>query len=436
MVDIASYLLEDLLPFQFTETPIGPAYNGRLVMAKNVVRMVAQDQRVQRFSVLGQNPMPDSGTGTLPHHQLASWAEGAEAVWFEPARHYWWRASAIRSGLGKEFPVVTMLHSLGYPEQLVPLLACIATGARSYDRIIAPGQRSARLLEAQLDQVATYLGVNRDEAAPQIEVVPYGVPEVRRSPKLDAKAKLGLPGEPPLVTYVGRLVDGDKIEFSQTVKALAAAHRQTDFCVVLAGAALQESERQLRALVSQTTDGFIQVWPNISEERKSLLLSATDIFISPSRTTSEMFGLAIVEAMLHECAVLCSAWGGYLDVVENSRTALTIPTEFCTPNIEDELRFLTNVGFNSTAQASSNVKIDYEAFTRKLIDLISSDAMRVTLGREARAVAEANYMLRTTANGIVDVLVAARAACTSQPSAPPPPERLIRMAQSFSSLAS
>lgn len=436
MLDIASYLLEDLLPFQFRDTPIGPAYNGRLVMAKTTAELVSNDSRINAFRVIGDNPINSEGISSLPHSDVAHWASGADAAWFEPGRHYWWRSAIIRDTVGHNFPIVTMLHSLGYPEQLVPLMTCVSVGARPYDVIVAPGPRAAALLEEQLDQVCNYLGRDRSEAAPRVEVIPYGVgPVSSRTHKTEAKRNLDLPIEGTLVTFVGRMVDGDKIEFERTMDALAKARKSCDFTVVFAGAASEAAERRVIEVGRQLPDGTLRVMPNITDSHKEMLLDASDIFLSPSQTVSEMFGLSIVEAMQRECAVLCSGWGGYLDVVEDGVTGLEIDTVFNDPTPADELAYLTNVGFNTTARTSANVAIQYDDLAAKLVTLVRNPELRGRLGREARLVAEQKFDVRSTAVRVVDIMLEARDECDSSDLEGGSAGSPLKMASSFRKLA-
>ncbi|CAO0821436.1 hypothetical protein DFAR_2330023 [Desulfarculales bacterium] len=56
------------------------------------------------------------------------------------------------------------------------------------------------------------------------------------------------------------------------------------------------------------------------------LLTAVDIFVSPSDNLQETFGLAIIEAMAAGLPVVASDFSGYRDLVAEGRTGFLIPS--------------------------------------------------------------------------------------------------------------
>ena len=53
---------------------------------------------------------------------------------------------------------------------------------------------------------------------------------------------------------------------------------------------------------------------------------AADVFVSPSDSVQETFGLSVVEAMASGLPVVASDWNGYRDSVEDGRTGFLVPT--------------------------------------------------------------------------------------------------------------
>jgi len=164
----------------------------------------------------------------------------------------------------------------------------------------------------------------------QIAVIPNGI-DVDRFSRARATfdraqflRSMGLPGDCLLVGSIGELRTLKRHDdFIRASAIVAARFPETQF--VLAGldtSASGEVRKQLEALVNESGLGdrfYFLGWLDDAEK----LLCAMDVFVSASET--ESFGLAIVEAMAAETAVVATATEGAREVIEDQRTGILVP---------------------------------------------------------------------------------------------------------------
>ncbi|MBC8077322.1 MAG: glycosyltransferase family 4 protein, partial [Chloroflexales bacterium] len=327
-----------------------------------------------------------------------AWLEQSAAVWFEAARHYWWRPGLVRRVHGSPFPIVTMMHSLGYGFQFQPLVLSLVTPPCVGDTVIAPGAHAADVFRRQCENIIQLLEL--DVAPPNTAVVPYGVPPVPPLPRDAARALLGW-GAAPVILFLGRLSYRDKADFDALFEAAARlASKAHVFRLVLAGS---DAERQSEALRARANAygiaSIVEVIPNISDVDKHALLSACDIFVSPSNTTSESFGLTLIEAMLHARPIVCTAWSGYKEIVRDGIDGLLVDTWWHEQH-EIDIPFVVN----QTDSLASSVALDITQLASCLEHLLLQPERRQSMGESGKARAEALYLINTTAKNIVAVI--------------------------------
>jgi alpha-maltose-1-phosphate synthase len=142
--------------------------------------------------------------------------------------------------------------------------------------------------------------------------------QFRRTKARDALERLGV--RTPYVLFVGRITDQKGIFHLLE----AARHLAPGVQVVLCASApdTPEIEARLRRAVTETPSVR---WINemVSVDVVTQLYSHAAVFACPS--VYEPFGLINLEAMACETAVVASAVGGILEVVEDGRTGMLVP---------------------------------------------------------------------------------------------------------------
>jgi starch synthase len=190
------------------------------------------------------------------------------------------------------------------------------TAVETADRVIAV---SAQMREDILRHFAV------DPA--KVVVIHNGIdPErFRWTERRDALQRRGV--RPPYVLFVGRITDQKGI-----FHLLEAARKlPPDVQVVLCASApdTPEIEQRLRRTVAEHPN-VLWIAEMVPVDEVIQLYSHATVFACPS--VYEPFGLINLEAMACETAVVASAVGGILEVVEDGRTGLLVP-----PGRPDEL---------------------------------------------------------------------------------------------------
>jgi hypothetical protein len=122
-----------------------------------------------------------------------------------------------------------------------------------------------------------------------------------------------------------------------------------------------------------------------------LLFSASDIFVAPSDSVQETFGLVVVEAMASGLPVVASDWNGYRDLVIHGETGFRVPTYWAK----------CDSAICSTASISSwlidhlylgqSICVDLGMMERYLLALIENPDLRAKMGERGREHVVANY---------------------------------------------
>lgn len=103
---------------------------------------------------------------------------------------------------------------------------------------------------------------------------------------------------------------------------------------MLSGAGKKEDIRLVTELCGSVGLGSqVTIEANVSQERKDLLYSASDVFCSLVDNYQETFGLTLLEAMSHGLPVIASDFNGYRELVQPGITGFLVPT-YASPDPE------------------------------------------------------------------------------------------------------
>ena len=228
-----------------------------------------------------------------------------------------------------------------------------------------PKERGAQRVLAEIAvRVADRIIVNAELLRPsgaagrRTDVIPSGVdtdvfrPTAGRD---EAKRRLGLPPERPVIGTVGRLEPRKgTATLLAAFAALRAAGRDAALVVVGDGPLRADLEREAERLGIAADVLFLG-------DRADVLgvLAALDVFVLPSRT--EGMSNALLEAMAAAHPVVATAVGGTPEVVSDGASGLLVPAD------------------------------DPAAMTRAIERVLDDAALATTLGAAARQTVEARY---------------------------------------------
>jgi alpha-maltose-1-phosphate synthase len=255
---------------------------------------------------------------------MAAAAEGAELV----HSHTWYANFAGHlAKLLYDIPHVATVHSL---EPLRPWKAeqlgggyavssfCERTSLESANAVIAVSQAMRR------DALACYPALDRA----RVEVIYNGIDadEYRPDANTDVLERHGIDPDRPAVVFVGRITR------QKGVTHLLEAARHFDpvaQLVLCAGAPdTPEIEREVGQRVERLRserDGVSWIRQMLPRPEVIQLLSHATVFACPS--IYEPLGIVNLEAMACETAVVATATGGIVEVVEEGATGLLVPID-------------------------------------------------------------------------------------------------------------
>ena len=164
------------------------------------------------------------------------------------------------------------------------------------------------------------------------------------------------PSDPPFILFLGRF-DIYMKGLDNLIKAYTEAAALKNVDLVLAGRSTPENLEKIRTLIPESARSHVRLETDISEARKSELLSSCLFFCSPSRF--EGFGIAALEANAAGKAALVTDTDGFRDSLALGETALAVPPD------------------------------DIHALTAGMFRLIEDGSLRDDMGRKGRERAKA-----------------------------------------------
>jgi D-inositol-3-phosphate glycosyltransferase len=275
---------------------------------------------------------------------------------YDLVHSHYWLSGSVGQVLKSEWgvPHVVMFHTLGEAKNRHHASESEPAWRIEGERVVA--QEADRIICAGEGERAVLAEVYGASPA-RINVIPCGVDTLRFRPirKARARCRLGLPEEGALVLFVGRIEALKGID----VLLRAAARVQTPHRLLVVGGDAKDHGRkeQLAALAAELGIADRVIFRDAAPHAElPLYYSAADVCVVPSYY--ESFGLVAVEAMACGVPVIASRVGGLRDTVIDGRTGYLV------------------------AWRRS------EQFADRLELLLRNEALRRSMGREARVAAE------------------------------------------------
>ena len=255
---------------------------------------------------------------------MAAGVEGAEVV----HSHTWYTNLAGHlARLLYGIPHVATVHSL---EPLRPWKAeqlgggyalssfCERTALEAADAIIAVSQGMRR------DLLACYPAIEPE----RVEVIYNGVDteEYRPDTRTDVLERYGIDPEQPSVVFVGRITRQKGVPY--LLEAALDFDPQAQLVLCAGAPDTPEIGAEVERLVERLrTERGNVIWLDrmLPKPEVVQLLSHATVFVCPS--IYEPLGIVNLEAMACEAAVVATATGGIVEVVEDGVTGLLVPFE-------------------------------------------------------------------------------------------------------------
>jgi D-inositol-3-phosphate glycosyltransferase len=236
--------------------------------------------------------------------------------------HYWLSGvAAMQLAQRWDVPHITMFHTLGHLKQLAnPYESEPSIRLEMERRLIQQANRIIASTSDERIQIIRHCGATPG----QVRVIPCGVDLKLFMPQdqQQARAKLGLKRQLPVLLYVGRL---DPFKGPDLLLRAAALMEQETQIVIVGGKSAGDKETEkLRELAAQLNISKRVLFTGARPQHElPMLYSAADVTVVPSY--HESFGLAAVESLACGTPVVATRVGGLTTVVHHGETGYLVP---------------------------------------------------------------------------------------------------------------
>lgn len=298
------------------------------------------------------------------------------------------------------YPAVSLQHGLADHSLLYDLfLRILLTPSYPCDSLICTSSACKKALENIFEGISEALredhGV-KPSFAGRLDVIPLCVDTTLFRPldKGKARKQLRIPEDSAVLLYLGylSLIKADLGPILQMLRRLIDRNRDRNIQLIIAGTGPESYGSVLRALTQQLNLGKnTTMFREVSDAFKRQLYSAADVFVGPSDSFHESFGLTPVEAMACGLPQVVANWDGYRDTVSQGETGFLVPTYWAQP--DEEFRGTNDIlgwRYDQTL-LSQSVYLDIGYMQACLEALIRNPELRITMSRNSRARAAAEF---------------------------------------------
>lgn len=293
-------------------------------------------------------------------------------------------------------PVTGITHSLNTALMPLRYLQLGLAPLLPTDALICTSQAGMQAVQLSFNLMAQRLKALRGlelSLPARLAFIPLGISDARFDlpDRQQARQALKLHPTAPHLLYLGRLSARTKLDLKPLLTALADAFARgflPELTLVLAGGAEAGELAELQTLAFELgISERIRWFMDFEEARKVQLLSACELFISPSDNLQETFGLSVVEAMAAGCVPLVSDFDGYRELVVHEQTGLLLPTTWSeVPDVLTDLDpFLP---LHHPYYLAQGFCVDFQAAISGICGLLAQPERLETMARAARAHAQ------------------------------------------------
>lgn len=218
--------------------------------------------------------------------------------------------------------------------------------------------------------------------------------------KLSSRKLLSIPAESIIILYFGRVDFIYKSDLYTSVRLLHELVRRgtrQDVQLIIAGRDERGFLSDLELLSRELgIGGKITFFGNPTVEQKSLLYSASDIFLSLSDHPQESFGLALLEAMSYGLPTIVSDWDGYKEIVHDGVSGFRIRTYL--PNERFPLlnQLTVAINFEDCNKITELTGIDFFQAVSRTEQLVENPILRQKFGETGRRIVRERFDWKRT----------------------------------------
>lgn len=311
------------------------------------------------------------------------------------------RSSYTRSRFSPRiFPITCSQYGISYSFQLHSrLIPMLTAPIYPCDAIVCSTHASRRAMQSRLASIAERYGQvwgRTTQLLPRLELIPWGVDaqQLRPRDKVAARRDLDLPLDRPILLCIARVQIQDKMDWTPLLLVFDRVRRMVKErpLLVLAGADVFGYSECILAQASELgLADSIRTFFNFPSVCLASLYAACDVFVSPTDSPSESFGLTIAEAMACGRPVVASDWDGYKELIVHNETGFKVRSDWadCFGELNEMAPLLPSD--QQHLHVGQSVNIDVAEMAYYLTLLLNNPDLREDMGARARARVEALY---------------------------------------------
>ena len=297
----------------------------------------------------------------------------------------------------RPFPITGVTHSLNAKEASFHALKVCTAPVLPFDSVVCTSGCGKKVLKNLFKATENNFSRMKIKYRGRMDVIPLGIDDDHRtSPdRRQSRKLLGIDNDSFVILSLGRLSSDKKMDFMPFLAAMSRfmkKNKDKKITLIIAGGADSYEEKLIKELlrenqIEKTTKLFV----NFEDNKKRFLYSAADIYTAPIDNLQETFGLSVVEAMAHGCAVVVSDFNGYSEIVDHDINGIKVPTFWA--DVTKDFEDVSEIMNFPTHQLllSQSVAVDMDKMLEAFQQLLQYPDKCRELGKAARKKVKRNY---------------------------------------------
>lgn len=295
------------------------------------------------------------------------------------------------------FPITGVTHSLNVKEASFYALKVSAAPVLPFDSIVCTSKCGKKVIQNLFAATENNFDKMNIKYNGRMDVIPLGIDDANRTvpDRTESRKLLSIDADSFVILSLGRLASNNKMDFAPflaTVKRFIEKNKDKKINLILAGGADTGEQRFMKELLQENQlEEKTKLFFNFQDHQKQLLYSAADIYAAPIDNFQETFGLSVVEAMAHECAVVVSDFNGYSELVDDGINGIKVPTFWAdtTKDFKDVSEIMNFPTYQLLL--SQSVAVDFDNMLQAFQELLEKPEKCRELGKAAREKVNQNY---------------------------------------------
>jgi glycosyltransferase involved in cell wall biosynthesis len=231
----------------------------------------------------------------------------------------------------KPFPITGITHTLDDRDAAYHALKVCSAPALPFDSIICTSNCGKEVLKKLFQQAQNNFSRMKIKYSGRMDVIPLGIDDIYRKipDRSESRKSLGIDNDSFVILSLGRLTPEKKMDYAPfllAVRRFVENNKDKKITLIIAGAADGLQEKLIKNLLQENQlENITKLFVNFSNDQKGVLYNAADVYTAAVDNPQETFGLSVVEAMAHECAVVVSDFDGYSELVDHNINGIKIP---------------------------------------------------------------------------------------------------------------